>query len=83
MNKYLLEFIGTLFFIFVGLYTKNALATGAALAVVIMLGEGDYNPAMTFVNLMSGKHGLNEIIPIILAQIAGGLVAFELVKRYT
>lgn len=82
MNRYLLEFIGTLFFIFVGLYTKNALATGAALAVVIIIGQGEYNPTMTIVNLMSGRYSLNETIPIILAQIAGGLFALEIVKRY-
>lgn len=82
MYKYLTEFIGTLFFIFVGLYTKNALATGAALAVVIIIGQGEYNPTMTIVNLMSGRYSLNETIPIILAQIAGGLFALEIVKRY-
>jgi glycerol uptake facilitator-like aquaporin len=83
MNLYFLEFIGTLFFIFVGLYTKNSLATGAALAAVIMLGGGEYNPTMTIVNLMSGKHALNETIPIVLAQLAGGLTALKLYKRGT
>ena len=81
MNTYLLEFIGTMFFIFVGLYTKNGLATGAALAVVIMIGGGEYNPIMTIVNLMSGSHALNETIPIVLAQVAGGLAALKLYKK--
>ena len=83
MNVYFIEFIGTLFFVFVGLYTKNALATGAALAVVIMVGNGEYNPLMTLVNLMSGKHTFSVTIPILLSQIAGGLAALEIYKRYT
>ena len=38
MNKYLVEFLGTLFFLYVILATGNALAIGAALAVAIWVG---------------------------------------------
>lgn len=81
MKSYLVEFIGTFFFIFVILYTKNALAIGAALAIVIMIGNGDYNPALTVVNMVKGKFPFYETVPIILAQVAGGLAAFALLKK--
>ena len=81
INKYFIEFIGTLFFIFVGIYTQNPLATGAALTVAIMLGNGHFNPVMTIVKIVSGKLSINEAMPFILSQIAGGLAALELFKR--
>ncbi len=81
MNTYFTEFIGTLFFIFVGIYTENALAIGAALVIAIMLGNGHFNPVMTIVKIVSGKLSINEAVPFILSQIAGGLAALELFKR--
>jgi glycerol uptake facilitator-like aquaporin len=81
MNIYLTEFIGTLFFVFVILYTGNALAIGAALAVAVMIGNGDYNPAVTIANMVGGKYKINDAIAIILIQVGGALVAYELVKR--
>ena len=38
MNKYIVEFLGTLFFLYVILATGNALAIGAALALAILVG---------------------------------------------
>jgi len=81
MNNYLVEFIGTLFFIFVILYTNNALAIGTALAIAVMIGNGDYNPALSVVKMVSGKYSLYETIPIILAQVAGGLAALALLRQ--
>ena len=63
------------------MYTKNALAIGAALAIVIMIGNGDYNPALTIVNFISGQLSWNDAIPIILAQVAGGLAALTLFSK--
>lgn len=81
MNRYFTEFIGSLFFVFVYIYTENALATGAALTIAIMLGNGHYNPIITIIKIVSGKLSINEATPFILSQIAGGLAAFELFKR--
>ena len=51
MNKYLVEFLGTLFFLYVILATGNALAIGAALAIAILVGGaisgGNFNPAVS------------------------------------
>jgi glycerol uptake facilitator-like aquaporin len=85
MNKFLVEFLGTMFFLFVIITTGNALAIGAALAIAIMLGGpisgGNYNPAVTIMMAVAGKQPMNDITPYIIAQVAGGLAAFELSKR--
>ena len=51
MNRYLVEYIGTVFFIYVIVSTGSWLAIGAALAVAILLGGpvsgGNFNPAVS------------------------------------
>ncbi len=84
MNKYIVEFLGTLFLVFVILATGNYLAIGAALAIAVLLGGaisgGAFNPAVAIVLLVSGKIPSKDIIPDIVAEIAGALAAFQLVK---
>lgn len=86
MNKYLVEFLGTLLLSFVVFATGNYLAIGAALAVAALVGGpisgGAFNPAITLALLAAGKLGQNDVIPYIVAQIAGGLAGFELVKIF-
>lgn len=85
MNKYLVEFVGTLFLIYVILATGNALAIGAALAITLIVGSkisgGHFNPAVTVAMAAAGKKQTNEVLPYILAQTAGGLVALEFYKQ--
>ena len=85
MNAYLVEFIGTAFFLYVILATGNAFAIGAALAVAITVGGpisgGSFNPAVTIMLAAANKLPTKEVIPYILAEIAGGLAALELHKR--
>jgi aquaporin Z len=84
MNKYIVEFLGTLFLVFVILATGNYLAIGAALAIAILLGGaisgGAFNPAVALVLLISGKISSKDIIPYIVAETAGALAAFQIVK---
>ena len=86
MQKYLAEFLGATFFIYVILATGNALAIGAALALVILLTSsisgGHINPAVSIAMAAAGKLEINELIPYILAQCFGGLVALEIYKRF-
>lgn len=86
MYNYLAEFLGSLFFIYVVLATGNPLAIGAALALSMLLtanvSGGHINPAITIVMASLGKIGTNDIVPYILAQVFGALVALELFKRY-
>ena len=85
-NKYLVEFLGTLFFLYIIIATNNALAIGAALALAIYLGGkisgGDFNPAVSVMMVVAGKLPKQDLIGYILAQILGGLAAFELYKRF-
>tara|TARA_B100001996_G_scaffold369119_1_gene342259 strand:+ start:547 stop:816 length:270 start_codon:yes stop_codon:yes gene_type:complete len=85
MDKYLVEFFGTMFLVYVILVTGDALAIGAALAVAILVGGkisgGNFNPVVTLVMGASGRQSTNETFPYIMSQFLGGLVALELTKR--
>lgn len=85
MNKFIVEFVGTLFFLYVILSTKHAIAIGLALALAIMVGGkisgGNFNPAVSIMMAAAGKLPLHELLPYIVAQVAGGLAALELHKR--
>lgn len=84
MNKYLVEFLGTLFLVFVIFATGNYLAIGAALAVAVVLGGaisgGAFNPAVTIALMQAGRLPRSDLVPYILAQIAGGLAGLQLYK---
>ncbi len=84
MQKYIVEFLGTLFLMFIILYTGNYLAIGITLAILVFLGGpisgGAFNPAVTLAFLAAKKISTNDVIPYIIAQIAGALVAVYLVK---
>lgn len=86
MYNYLVEFIGTIFFIYVILATGNPLAIGAALALVITLAKntsgGHVNPAVSLAMVSAGKLPATELVPYIIAQCFGGLVAYQLFTRF-
>ena len=86
MYPYLAEFLGTLFLVYVIVATGNPLAIGAALALAILMtaqiSGGHINPAVTIAMAAAGKLNVNEIIPYVLAQILGGLVAIQVFIRY-
>jgi aquaporin Z len=83
-SKYLVEFLGTIFFLYVIIATGNAYAIGAALAIAILVGGkisgGNFNPAVTIMMVAAGKQPMSDLLPYVLSQVAGGLVALELHK---
>ena len=86
MQKYLAEFAGTLFLVLVILSTKGyALAVAAALGISIMvvgkMSGGHLNPAVTVAMAVGKKMNSNDVMPYVVAQVLGGLVALELSKR--
>jgi aquaporin Z len=85
LTKYLVEFLGAAFFVYVILATGNPLAIGVTLALVLLLtsniSSGMINPAVTIVMVSAGKIDTAELVPYCLAQILGGLTALELYKR--
>jgi len=86
MYNYLVEFIGTLFFVYIILTTGNPLAIGAALALVILLtlnvSGGYFNPAVTIAMVSAGTIPTSDLVPYCLAQVFGALVALEIYKRF-
>jgi aquaporin Z len=81
LNKYLVEFLGTMLLVFIIFATGNYLAIGAALAVAVLLGGaisgGAFNPAVAIALMYAGKLPRSDLIPYMVAQIAGALAGFE------
>ena len=86
MNKYLVEFLGTLFLMFIILATNNYLAIGSALALSVLMGGaisgGAFNPAVALALMYMGKLPTKDLIPYIVAQISGALVAVHAYNFY-
>lgn len=86
MNKYLVEFVGSILFVYVILATGNPLAIGAALALIILIASpisgGHINPAVSVVMSSAGRLPTMDLLPYVVAQVLGGLVALQLYKRY-
>jgi aquaporin Z len=87
MNKYIVEFCGTLFLSFVAFATGNYLAIGLALAIAILLGgtvsdAALFNPAITIAMFYADKLPHSDLIPYLMAQIAGALAGMKMVKQF-
>ena len=86
MQKYLAEFLGTLFLVYVILATGNPLAIGAALAIGIFLSAGvsggHLNPVVSVVMAAKGRLETTDLIPYIIAQLSGALIALEIYKKW-
>jgi aquaporin Z len=92
MNKYIAEFIGTFFLVATigctgigaGTGVIAPLAIGAALMVMVYAGGhisgAHYNPAITLAILIRGKVNVIDVVPYILAQLAGATLAAFAVK---
>lgn len=86
MNKYFVEFIGTLFLSFVIFATGNYLAIGAALAIAVLMGGaisgGAFNPAIAIAMFYMGKLPSLDLVPYIVYQVAGGLIGAGLARFF-
>lgn len=84
MNKYLVEFVGTLFFLFVILVSGEAIPIGLALILAIMLGGkisgGHFNPAVSVMMFLKQKLPAQDLLFYVIAQLLGGAVALQLYK---
>lgn len=85
MDKYLVEFFGTMLIVFVFLVSGDPLAVGTSVAVAAIVGGklsgANFNPVITLVMGATGKQSVNDTFPYIMSQFLGGLVALELSKR--
>lgn len=92
MPKYLTEFIGTFFLVFTIGCTVVAgatgvippLAIGASLMVMVYAGGhvsgGHYNPAVTLAVFIRGRCPGSDVIPYMISQAVGAIVAALAVK---
>src|SRR4051794_12862255 len=92
MKKYIAEFIGTFFLVLTigctvigaGASVIAPLAIGAALMVMVYAGGhisgAHYNPAVTLAIMIRGKLNAGDVVPYILAQLAGAGLAAVTVK---
>ena len=85
MNKYVAEFLGTMFLLYVILATGKPVAIGLSLIVgIMMIGNisgAHLNPAVSVMMVLGGRLSTKELVPYVLAQLAGSVVALELFKR--
>jgi aquaporin Z len=94
VNKYLAEFIGTFFLVLtIGCTVIGnnpgvipPLAIGAVLMVMIFAGGhvsgGHYNPAVTLGVWMRGRCATKDVLPYMMFQVAGAIVAALVVKFF-
>jgi aquaporin Z len=90
MKKWIVEFIGTFFFVFtIGLAVRQGsplapLAIGSMLMVMIFAGGhisgGHYNPAVTLAAYLRGRCDRRDVLPYWVAQFAAATVAALLVN---
>ena len=92
MNKYIMEFIGTFFLVFtIGCTVIGGatgiippLAIGSALMVMIFAGGhisgGHFNPAVTLGVWLRGRCDAKDVVPYMVSQVIGALLAAVLVK---
>jgi aquaporin Z len=86
MNKYLVEFLGTMFLMYVIIATGNWAAIGSALAVAILLGGpvsgGAFNPAVAIALYSAGKLEKQDVLPYVIVEILGALAGFYAYSKF-
>lgn len=82
MKQYLVDFLSSIFFIYIILATNNAIAIGLTITLIYMIYQTIPNPAVSIIFAAAGKLPTEELIPTCISQISGYLIGFELFKRY-
>ena len=86
MNKYVVEFLGTMFLMIAYNNTGEALPIGLTLTLAIMLGGsisgGHFNPAVSIAKAISKKITLKDLLIYVAVQIAGAFTALHLNKVF-
>ena len=87
LHRYVVEFIGTFAIMTVILLYGNYLAIGAIVGLAVMFGGaisgGAFNPAVAIAMMFSGLIPSADLMPYIVAEIAGAVVAIDAVKLFT
>ena len=79
MNKYIIEFLGTLFLVLIIGLSQNPIAIGLGLAVLVYMGAhisgAHYNPAVSLSMLINKQIQLKEFSFYVASQLLGSVVA--------
>jgi aquaporin Z len=85
MNKYLVEFLGTMLLMYTVVATGNWIAIGGALGIAVLFGGpisgGAFNPAVACGMYASGKLAKQDLVPYMIVEILGALAAVYLYKN--
>jgi|LakMenEpi03Aug12_release.lakeMendotaPanAssembly.Ray.scaffolds.fasta_scaffold617294_2 hypothetical protein len=80
---YLAEFLCTTFFSFIVFSTKNYLAIGLTLAILIYINtRGAYNPGIAFMLYNTGKLSQMDLIIYVILELLGFYTGYEIYKRF-
>lgn len=84
ISKYLVEFLGTTFFLFTILRFPNPFLIVLSLLIVILLGGkisgGHFNPAVSVMKFAQGELTSQNMVLYVLMQVLGGLFALFIFK---
>jgi len=93
MIKYVTEFIGTLFLVLtiglsvIGQAAMAPLAIGFCLMIMVYMGGhvsgGHYNPAVSLAAALRGKLPSSDVVPYMVSQVLGAIVASVIVYVIT
>ena len=79
MNKYTIEFLGTLFLVLIIGLSQNPVAIGLGLAVLVYMGAhisgAHYNPVVSLAMLINNQIELKEFSFYLASQLLGSVVA--------
>ena len=85
MSRYVTELVGTFFLVFtIGMMVMNGtplapIAIGAVLMAMVYMGGhisgAHYNPAVSVAILIRGKMEIRDLLPYVVAQITGAILA--------
>lgn len=82
LARALVEIIGTAVFLTVILSQGQAIPIGIALAAMIFFGGGisgaNYNPAVSFMQLIRGSMDLPNFVVYVIAQLIGAYLAIQI-----
>ena len=85
MREYVIEYLGSVFFIYVTVVTQNAFAIGAALALAVYistnLAGGGFNPAVLLTHVLVGETPASTLWGYLIAQLAAALTVHQIYKR--
>ena len=85
MLNYIVEFLGTFFLLSIILRIGQPIPIAVGLLAAIYFGGsisgGHFNPAVSVMMAAAGKLPKADLLPYIIAQVLGGIVALELFRR--